>query len=105
MRKAKALVGNSSMGLLEAPFYKLPVVNIGNRQKGRLNAGNVKFVDYDKQDISKTIFDACFDKEYREMVRELKNPFGDGNTAIKVLKILKGIDMNDKRWLTKKHIF
>ena len=105
MRKAKALVGNSSMGLLEAPFYKLPVVNIGNRQKGRLNAGNVKFVDYDKQDISKTIFDACFDKEYREMVRELKNTFGDGNTAIKVLKILKGIDMSDKRCLTKKHIF
>ena len=48
LRNALALVGNSSMGILEAPFYKLPVVNIGNRQKGRLNVGNVEFVKYNK---------------------------------------------------------
>ena len=36
-----AMVGNSSSGLLEAPSFTLPVVNIGNRQKGRLRAGNV----------------------------------------------------------------
>ena len=42
LRNALALVGNSSMGILEAPFYKLPVVNIGNRQKGRLNAGKCR---------------------------------------------------------------
>ena len=44
MRHARALVGNSSMGILEAPHYKLPAINIGNRQQGRLNAGNVEFV-------------------------------------------------------------
>ena len=47
MRQAKALIGNSSMGILEAPHYKLPVVNVGNRQIGRLNAGNVEFVPYE----------------------------------------------------------
>ena len=46
MRNTSALIGNSSMGILEAPFYKLPVVNVGRRQSGRLNAGNVEFVDY-----------------------------------------------------------
>ena len=48
IRNTRALVGNSSMGILEAPLYKLPVVNIGNRQQGRLNAGNVEFVHYNK---------------------------------------------------------
>ena len=43
LRKTSVLVGNSSMGILEAPHYRLPVVNIGNRQQGRLNAGNVEF--------------------------------------------------------------
>ena len=40
MRNASCLIGNSSCGLLEAPFVKLPVINVGNRQKGRINAGN-----------------------------------------------------------------
>ena len=40
MHNASALVGNSSMGILEAPFYKLPVVNIGERQNGRLRGEN-----------------------------------------------------------------
>ena len=48
VRNTRVLVGNSSMGILEAPHYKLPVVNIGNRQVGRLNAGNVKFTNYSK---------------------------------------------------------
>ena len=64
MRNASALVGNSSMGILEAPYYKLPVINVGRRQSGRLNAGNVEFVDYHKDLIIKSIYKACFDEVY-----------------------------------------
>ena len=49
LRNASVLIGNSSMGLLEAPSYKLPVINVGNRQKGRLNAGNVEFISHEYQ--------------------------------------------------------
>jgi len=102
MRNAKVLVGNSSMGLLEAPFYKLPVVNIGNRQQGRLNAGNVKFVDYNKIDIKESIKKAFFDEEYRTYIQSLDNPYGDGYAHKKIVDFLEKIDLDDKKWYVKK---
>lgn len=101
MRNAAALVGNSSMGLLEAPFYKLPVVNVGNRQKGRLNAGNVEFVGYDGTLINRALSKACLNSQYRKKIGCLKNPFGDGYTAGKVKNILLSLDLADKRWYIK----
>ena len=88
MRNAKALVGNSSMGILEAPFYKLPVINVGNRQKGRLNAGNVKFLPYNEIQIKKSLKKACFDEKYRKTISKLKNPYGDGYAHKKILNFL-----------------
>ena len=104
MRNAKALVGNSSMGILEAPLYKLPVVNIGNRQKGRLNAGNVEFVEYSMNKIIKAIEKACFDENYRKEVMKLGNPYGDGTAHKKIVKFLKQVDLNDKKWYIKKKL-
>ena len=104
MRNARALVGNSSMGILEAPLYKLPVVNIGNRQKGRLNAGNVEFVNYNKQEIVNSISKACFDNDYRDCVLNLDNPYGDGFAHKKIVGFLDSVDTNDKKWHIKKKL-
>lgn len=101
LRSAKALVGNSSMGILEAPMYKLPVVNVGRRQQGRMNAGNVKFVDYNHQEIIDAIEKACFDKDYRNYVINLANPYGDGMSAKIIEDFLAKIDMSDPKWLIK----
>tara|TARA_B100001750_G_C15521970_1_gene612488 strand:- start:3155 stop:4330 length:1176 start_codon:yes stop_codon:yes gene_type:complete len=101
LRNASVFVGNSSLGILEAPYYKLPVVNIGNRQQGRLNAGNVKFVKHEKKSIIKELEKACFDKKYRARVSKLKNPYGDGYTSDKILKILSTINIEDKKWYVK----
>ncbi|MBN1914131.1 MAG: UDP-N-acetylglucosamine 2-epimerase (hydrolyzing) [Candidatus Omnitrophica bacterium] len=101
MRNALALAGNSSMGILEAPFYKLPVVNIGNRQKGRFHCGNVEFSGYDIKAIKKALRRACFDRKYRKRVFSLKNPFGGGRSAQKIKDILAAIDPKDKKWLVK----
>ena len=46
LRISNVLVGNSSMGVIEAPYFNLPVVNIGKRQSGRENAGNIIFVNH-----------------------------------------------------------
>ena len=92
------------MGILEAPYYKLPVVNIGNRQKGRLNAGNVEFVDYKLDEILNAIEKACFDEKYRNWVRELENPYGDSTAAQKILKSIESVDLQDSKWYVKKRL-
>jgi GDP/UDP-N,N'-diacetylbacillosamine 2-epimerase (hydrolysing) len=104
LRKSLALVGNSSMGVLEAPFYKLPVVNIGNRQKGRLNAGNVEFVEYNNEKIKEALSKACFDARYRGRVRGLESPYGDGGASGKIKDILLSINRSDKKWYVKKRL-
>lgn len=104
MRNAKALVGNSSMGILEAPFYKLPVVNVGNRQKGREQAGNVEFVPHEKGAITQAIHKACTDEQYRRKVAELKNPFGNGRASEKIKDVLRSIDLSDRKWIIKKNL-
>lgn len=104
MRNAKALVGNSSMGILEAPFYKLPVVNVGNRQQGRLNAGNVEFVGYNEGAIVTAIERACFNEAYRNSIAQLECPFGDGTAPELIANTLKSIDITDRKWFLKKKL-
>lgn len=104
IRNTSALVGNSSMGILEAPFYKLPVVNVGNRQLGRLNAGNVEFTSYNKKDIVKALQKACLDLNYRKKLETIENPFGDESSAKKVRKAIESISPNDEKWLVKKKL-
>lgn len=102
VRRALCLTGNSSMGIVEAPFYKLPVVNIGHRQRGRLNAGNVEFVDYDIDKISVALKKACFDEDYRKHVRALLNPYGDETAAKKIVEFIDKVDLADRKWYVKK---
>jgi len=104
IRNARALVGNSSMGILEAPFYGLPVVNIGNRQTGRLNAGNLVFVKHEIGEIVSNLEKACFDEGYRDHVKELKNPYGDGNSAERIKAFIDAVDLKDDKWLVKRKL-
>jgi len=105
MRNAHALAGNSSMGILEAPFYRLPVVNIGNRQKGRLNAGNVEFVDYGVDSIKMALRKACLDESYRNKISKLQSPYGDGYAAQRFKESILKIDPADKKWHIKKRMY
>ncbi len=104
LRNARCLVGNSSLGLVEAPFYELPVVNVGARQLGRINAGNVEFVDYNKETIFSALHKACFDESYRHSLKDIKNYFGDGHSADKIRDILLSIDLDDNKWYIKKKL-
>jgi len=93
-RRASCLLGNSSAGILEAPLLKLPVVNVGNRQKGRLHAENVTFVPHDKNVIIKAVKHAVFDSEYRESVAKCSNPYGDGRSSQRIADILAKTDID-----------
>jgi GDP/UDP-N,N'-diacetylbacillosamine 2-epimerase (hydrolysing) len=95
-RRASCLLGNSSAGILEAPLLKLPVVNVGNRQKGRLHAENVMFVPHDKKAIINAVRSAVFDPEYRAVVAKCSNPYGDGQSAKKIVEILAMTEINEQ---------
>ena len=84
LNRTKVLVGNSSSGLIEAPGFNLPFVNIGPRQTGRKQAKNIINVDYNRKQIAKAI-----SKTLGWRLKNLKNPYGDGKTAERVIKFLK----------------
>ena len=83
MYKAKVLVGNSSAGIIEAPYFGLPVVNIGDRQKGRARGGNIFHCGYDIDDIELGIEIQLHNRIPPDQ------PFGDGNAWRKIIEVLK----------------
>lgn len=102
LRTVDVLVGNSSLGLLEAPFLRLPVVNVGNRQGGREHAENVLFVEHDRDAIVAAVKRCLFDTGHRERVQSTRNPFGDGRSGPRIAELLAAHADRDrlleKRW-------
>jgi len=101
MKLASVIVGNSSGGIIEAPSFRLPVINIGTRQRGRQRAENVIDVDYDKEEIKMAIQKALYDEKFKEKVKNCKNFYGDGKAGKRIAKILSEIKI-DKRLLEKR---
>lgn len=96
MKYVSVLIGNSSSGIIEAPSFHLPVVNVGTRQKGRERACNVIDAGYNEMEIKKAILKAIYDKKFREDMKKCKNPYGDGHTSEKIVKILAIIKLDRK---------
>lgn len=101
MRVANGLIGNSSGGIIEAPSFGLPVVNIGTRQENRERADNVIEVDYKKEKIIRAVKKIIFDKKFKEKIKKSKNPYGDGRASRRITDILSKIKIN-KELLQKK---
>lgn len=99
MRVADLMVGNSSSGILEAPTFGLAAVNIGRRQNGRPQALNVVNCDYHRSEIVQSINKAA-SQEFRSKLKNNTNPYGDGNSAQRIVDVLKKITL-DKRLLNK----
>lgn len=91
LSKCKILIGNSSSGIHEAASFKKPVVNIGTRQQGRLKPSNVIDSPYDTKKIIKAIKKGLSQKFKKKLIN-LKNPYGDGKSAIKIVKFIKNTD-------------
>jgi UDP-hydrolysing UDP-N-acetyl-D-glucosamine 2-epimerase len=92
MSRAAAMAGNSSSGILEAASFRLPVVNIGTRQEGRTRGRNVIDTGYGARQIGAAIGRAL-SKEFRASLRGLKNPYGDGFAAERIVSLLAGVDL------------
>ncbi|MFA6394274.1 MAG: UDP-N-acetylglucosamine 2-epimerase [Patescibacteria group bacterium] len=88
------MVGNSSSGVLESTYFKLPVVNIGDRQKYRDRGKNVIDCGYSLSAIIKAIKLAAA-PAFREIAKNAISPYGDGGAAKKIVKILENIKEKD----------
>ena len=88
------LLGNSSSGIHEAASFKVPVINIGSRQSGRFKPTNVLNVNYSKKEIEKAIKKVMSQNFYKK-IKNIKNPYGDGKSALKIIKIIKKLDLRN----------
>jgi GDP/UDP-N,N'-diacetylbacillosamine 2-epimerase (hydrolysing) len=95
LSNARVIVGNSSSGIIEAPTFKVPAVNIGNRQKGRLQSTNVINVGYFSKQIENAIKEAMSER-FRKKVLGCVNPYGDGKSSKRIVDILASTRIDDR---------
>jgi UDP-hydrolysing UDP-N-acetyl-D-glucosamine 2-epimerase len=93
LKYCSAVLGNSSSGISEVPYFKKPTVNIGDRQKGRLAPASVINCGSDAYEIKNAIADSL-DESFLKSFQKALPMFGDGNTSEKVINKLKNCDLN-----------
>ncbi len=92
MKIAKAMIGNSSSGISESPFFKTPCINIGDRQKGRLRTQNI--IDCEINDIDQA-FEKLESKEFKQILKNFKNPYDNDKNPNKFIKTcLKNVNLD-----------
>lgn len=101
MKNAEFVMGNSSSGIIEAPSFGVPTVNIGDRQKGRLQSKSIVNCGIRKVDIINAVNEALSEK-HREVSRKVVSPYGDGHAANRIARksyqivMDEGIDLKKK---------
>lgn len=94
------VVGNSSSGIIEAPSFHIPTVNIGNRQQGRICADTVINCGYEVEDIQEAL-DKAFSKEFCDQLQKMNNPYEKTGTSELIVEKIK--EMLSKDQGVKKH--
>ena len=94
MHNAAAMVGNSSSGLIEAPAFGIPTLNIGDRQKGRARGASVVDVASDEKSISEGL-DKVLSDEFRSFARTAPNPYYKPDALAGVIEIFKAIAQSE----------
>jgi GDP/UDP-N,N'-diacetylbacillosamine 2-epimerase (hydrolysing) len=93
MQFMDVVIGNSSSGLIEVPSFKKATINIGDRQQGRVKATSVIDCETDTKDIEKSI-EKALSLEFKKELKFSNNPYGDKNSSIEIVNVLKSIDLN-----------
>lgn len=100
LKYSTMVIGNSSSGLMEAPSFGIPTVNIGNRQKGRIQGETILNCEPVCEDILRTM-EMARTKEWQERCKKAKNPYGDGHTSERIVTIIQEWLEKDKIQLMK----
>lgn len=94
MAHCDGVVGNSSSGLLEAPTLKKGTINIGDRQRGRLQASNVINCRAERNEI-KAALQKLYSPAFQAGLARVSNPYGDGGASARIVEIIKGLKLDD----------
>lgn len=93
LKYASFMLGNSSSGIIEGPSFGIPTINIGNRQKGRIQAGSIINIGPSTNDIENAI-KLAMSKQFREKARKIVNPYGNGGTVEKTVEVIRDYLLN-----------
>ena len=94
LAQCSCIIGNSSSGILEAPTFKVPAVNLGRRQADRVHGKNVIDAAFEQERIGCAI-EKALSAEFRESLRDCVNLYGDGRSAVRILDILEHTPVDD----------
>jgi len=95
LKHCEAIIGNSSSGLLEAPTFKTPAVNIGRRQANRVQGINVIDCQFSRESIEQAIH-VALSSDFKQGLDDSENPYGDGCSAERILKILREMRIDNR---------
>ena len=98
----KFVIGNSSSGIIEVPYFKIPTINIGDRQKGRIFHKSIINCGYSSKEINNSLQKAL-SANFLKKIRKMKYKFGNGKASNKIVKVIKKIRL-DEKFLRKKLI-
>lgn len=87
IRMAAFVIGNSSSGIIEVPAFHVPTINIGDRQKGRIQSNSVINCKAQKEDIIRAIKQAT-NEDFLNRIKNEKSVYGDGNTSDRIVEIV-----------------
>ena len=93
MALVDGVVGNSSSGLAEVPSFQKGTVNIGDRQRGRLMAGNVINCDPERASISAALH-TLYSNQFQTRLATVRNPYGDGGASDKIVAYIKTAELD-----------
>ena len=101
LKYCRIVIGNSSSGIIEAPSFGKPIINIGDRQKGRICADSVINCGYTQQEIQQAM-ETALTEEFENKARNCRNPYEKENTAANIISVIKDYLLNDKINLKKR---
>ena len=101
LKYCRIVIGNSSSGIIEAPYFGKPIINIGDRQKGRICADSVINCGYTQQEIQQAM-ETALTEEFENKARNCRNPYEKENTAANIISVIKDYLLNDKINLKKR---
>ena len=101
MAQVDGVVGNSSSGLLEAPSFRKGTINIGDRQRGRLEAGSVINCEPTRKSIGAALTQ-LYSTDFQATLDQVRNPYGEGGATKAILSTIKEVSLDE---VIKKHFY
>jgi len=96
LKQVDGVIGNSSSGLLEVPYFKKGTINIGQRQKGRIKGNSIIDCEPNQKAITNAI-NHLYSETFQSRLKNVKNPYGEKGASKKIFEIIKKLDLKNTR--------